>query len=204
MNFFKLPYSKEAFSGHLSKESFDYHYEKHHKAYFDKMVDKLDSLGWKDLSIEDVIVKSYSSDDFLFNNAAQYWNHCFFWNSISPEKNEVSSSFKAQVEKDFGSLESFLKEFKAAASALFGSGWAWIVFNKKADKLEILKTSNAANPLVMEGVVPICVVDVWEHAYYIDYRNDRVSYLDQVLSVLNWKFMSENYDSIKNNNGKAC
>lgn len=135
-------------------------------------------------------------DKKIFNNAAQIWNHTFFWNSINPIEQEIPSNLAKMIENQWGSVEGFKKHFYDAGVQLFGSGWIWLVFNKNTNKLEILATVNAETPLLNSAFVPLLVVDAWEHAYYIDYRNKRIDYLDQIIPHLNWQFASKNFEEI--------
>lgn len=136
-------------------------------------------------------------DKKIFNNAAQHWNHEFFWNSINPSKQDVSSDLIAMIEQQWGSLESFNKQFYDYGAQLFGSGWVWLIFDKTTEKLQIMQTLNAQTPLVTNTLVPLLVIDAWEHAYYIDYRNKRVDYLETIIPHLNWQFAQENFAKIK-------
>ncbi len=137
-----------------------------------------------------------SVDEKIFNNAAQHWNHTFFWNSISPVKNDISPQIIKLIEDAFDSMEKFVQAFKAAGAALFGSGWVWLAFNKATQKVEILQTSNAFTPAVTSEYVPLLVCDVWEHAYYIDYRNKRVDFLQVVADHFNWEFAQKNLENM--------
>lgn len=192
-----LPFLPESFEPFLSTESFEFHYNKHHRAYCDNLNKLLDKncLGF---SLEEVI--RYADKNglkILFNNAAQHWNHSFFWNSISPTISQKSEGLSACLLQSFGSFNSFTEEFLQKGIAIFGSGWIWLIFNKTSQKLEILQTFNAQTPIIDPNLVPIFVIDVWEHAYYIDYRNMRAQYLQELLNrFINWEFASTNFANI--------
>jgi Fe-Mn family superoxide dismutase len=185
-----LPYSKDALAPHVSAETLEFHYGKHHQAYVNKLnefVEKDSSLAGKDL--EDIIRTSQKGP--VFNNAAQVWNHTFYWNSMKPAGGgEPTGALKAAIEKAFGSVSDFKAKFNAACVGQFGSGWAWLV--KKDSGLEIYSTSNAETPLTTGGTA-LLTCDVWEHAYYIDYRNDRAKYVQTWWNVVNWDFVAQNY-----------
>lgn len=198
LNFFQLPYEKNAFGKYLSQETLDFHYGKHHQAYFDNLLKLISGTDLEDLSLEEIIKKSFKHDNLklVFNNAAQVFNHDFYWKSLSSEKQKPSDFLKLEIEKNFASLELFKEELRKKALTQFGSGWAWVVL--KGDKIKIITSSNANNPLV-QGLTPLICLDVWEHAYYIDYRNKRGDYLNNLIeSLINWKFFEENFK--KNNN----
>lgn len=196
----ELPYAKDAFEPHLSVENFEYHHQKHHNTYVVNLNKLLvDNAEFKDLSLEDIILKSYNkqSAQGIFNNAAQVWNHSFYWHCMSPKAEDriVNSQLLAHIEKDFGSFEKFCEQFISHGLSQFGSGWVWLALDKESNKLEIIKTSNADMPLC-QNKKPLLTCDVWEHAYYIDYRNNRANYLQIFLDhLVNWNFASENYSS---------
>lgn len=191
----ELPFDKKDFAPYFSVETFDYHHGKHHQAYVTNLNNLLATnkeLNGK--SLEDIIILS-NTDKFLktiFNNAAQVWNHSFFWHSIKPQGGgQPQGKLLEHINSVFNSYENFAKEFKAAAVEQFGSGWAWLVCNE--DRLQIIKTSNAETPIVM-GMHPLLACDVWEHAYYIDYRNKRADYIDVFLqNMINWEFAEHNF-----------
>lgn len=187
----ELPYAKNALEPHISSETLDYHYGKHHATYVDKLNKLIDGTEFESMPLEDIIRKATGG---TFNNAAQVWNHSFYWNCLSPDGGgEPESELAAAIEQTFKSYDEFKKQFSEAATGNFGSGWTWLV--KNADgKLEIVNTSNAGNPLT-EGQQPLLTCDVWEHAYYIDYRNARPKYLDAFWNLVNWKFVAENFAS---------
>lgn len=190
----ELPYNKGDFAPSLSAESFDYHYGKHHQAYVTNLNNLLqDQQDLQKMSLEAIIISSAkdSTKSSIFNNAAQVWNHSFFWHSIKPKGGgRPSSKILKLIDKDFTNYENFVAEFKQAAISQFGSGWVWVVFNE--GKLQIVKTSNADTPIT-KSIKPLLACDVWEHAYYIDYRNKRPDYVSVYLdSLVNWQFCEEN------------
>lgn len=190
----ELPYGKDEFKPHFTAETFDYHHGKHHNAYvvnLNKLLETDKEMAAK--SLEDIIMHSKKNGQAaIFNNAAQIWNHTFFWHSIKPNGGgKPSGKLMSQIDKDFGSFEKFVEEFKQAALTQFGSGWAWLVYYN--GKLQILKTANADTPIT-EGITPLLNCDVWEHAYYIDYRNRRPDYVSIFMdNMINWDFAAENF-----------
>lgn len=188
----ELPYKKDAFEPHFSPETFDYHHGKHHNAYVTNLNNLLeDNREMHGLDLEQIIKTSHNTNNAIFNNAAQIWNHTFFWHSIKPGAGGIpTGAMLDKINKDFGSYEEFAKQFKQAALTQFGSGWAWLVLNYKNDKLEIVKTANAETPLT-DNMAPLIACDVWEHAYYIDFRNRRPDYVSIFLDhMINWDFAS--------------
>jgi Fe-Mn family superoxide dismutase len=188
----ELPYEKDAFEPHFSPETFDYHHGKHHNAYVTNLNNLLeDNREMHGLDLEQIIKTSHNTNNAIFNNAAQIWNHTFFWHSIKPGAGGIpTGAMLDKINKDFGSYEEFAKQFKQAALTQFGSGWAWLVLNNKNDKLEIVKTANAETPLT-DDMAPLIACDVWEHAYYIDFRNRRPDYVSIFLDhMVNWDFAS--------------
>ena len=187
-----LPYAKDALEPHMSAETFDYHYGKHHKAYVDGTNAAIDGTELADKSLGEVIAAAKETGDAgLFNKAAQIWNHTFFWDSMSPESTSPSTDLAAAIEASFGSMDAFKDAFTKAAMGQFGSGWAWLV--KEGDALKIVTTGNADTPLGT-GVTPLLTLDVWEHAYYIDHRNNRGAFVKAFLDELvNWDFASANF-----------
>ena len=184
-----LPYSYDSLAPHMSKESLEFHHDKHHKTYVDNLNKLVPSTAYETMDLES-IVKSSSGP--VFNNAAQAWNHEFFWNCLSPEGGGEPQGLLLQaINESFGSFAAFKIAFADAAIKQFGSGWGWLVKNK-AGKLEITSTSNAGNPLT-DGNTPILTCDVWEHAYYIDYRNKRPDFLAAYWKLDNWKFAAQNF-----------
>jgi len=184
-----LPYAQDALEPHISAETLEYHYGKHHKTYVDKLNGLADGTDLADKSLEDVVK---SSEGGVFNNAAQIWNHSFYWNCLSPTGGgEPSGALADAINAKFGSLDEFKKQFSQSAATNFGSGWTWLV--KNADgSIEIFNTSNAGSPMT-EGKAALLTVDVWEHAYYVDYRNARPKYLEAIWKIINWEFVAANY-----------
>jgi Fe-Mn family superoxide dismutase len=182
-----LPYPEDALEPVISAETLGLHHGKHHKKYVDTMNELLASADVRGSSLEDVV---RSSQGKLFNNAAQAWNHDFYWHSLTPKAAAPSAAMRRRLERDFGSYESFLDKFAAAANGQFGSGWAWLV--DKDGKLQVVATPNAETPMA-QGVRCLLTLDVWEHAYYVDYRNQRDRYVKAVLEQrLNWEFAEKN------------
>ena len=184
-----LPYAKDALVPHMSAETFDYHHGKHHAAYVNKLNALTEGTEYTGKSLEELIK---TTDCGLFNQAAQVWNHTFFWNSMKPEGGGApTGDLAAAIDRDFGSLDGFKEAFSNAAAGRFGSGWAWLV--KDGDKLAVVSTANAGNPLT-DGQTPILTLDVWEHAYYVDYRNARPKFIDAFLNnLVNWEFAAKNF-----------
>lgn len=186
-----LPYALDALAPAMSKETLEFHYGKHHKAYVDKLNAAAEGTEFARLSLEEVIIRSREEKKTgIFNNAAQIWNHTFFWNGLKPGGSKPSAELEKKLSQSFGSVEDFKKKFSDTAAATFGSGWAWLV--KKSDgTLEITSTSNAENPLGGDSKA-LLTCDVWEHAYYIDYRNARPKFLEAFWSIVNWDFIDQN------------
>ncbi len=182
-----LPYELDALAPLMSKETLEFHYGKHHQTYVNKLNELIAGTKFENLSLVEIIKESEGG---VFNNAAQVFNHDFFWNSLSPKQTEISSEVEAALVKNFGSVENFKTEFTNKAIGHFGSGWAWLV-KDNAGKLSIVSTSNAATPIT-EGLTPLLTCDVWEHAYYIDCRNARPAYLENFWKLVNWDFVAEN------------
>ncbi|MBO0662331.1 superoxide dismutase [Jiella sp. MQZ9-1] len=190
----ELPYAYDALGPYMSKETLEFHHDKHHNAYVTKGNELAEKAGMADLSVEEVVKKSYGTDQALFNNAAQHYNHIHFWKWMTPNGGGKSLPEKLQkaFDADLGGYDKFKADFEAAGAGQFGSGWAWVAV--KSGKLEIIKTPNGENPLV-HGGVPILGVDVWEHSYYIDYRNARPKYLSAFVdSLVNWDYVLECYE----------
>ena len=184
----QLPYAKDALAPVISKETIEYHYGKHHQTYVTNLNKLAKGSEHAGKSLEDIIKTSSGG---VFNNAAQIYNHTFYWNCLTPNKTEASSELKAAIIETFGSVDEFKKAFSAAAIATFGSGWAWLVKDSNG-KLEIVTTSNAGCPLT-DNKTPLLTFDVWEHAYYIDYRNARPNYVEKLWDIVNWEFISEQF-----------
>lgn len=184
----KLPYALDALEPHISKETLEYHYGKHHQTYVTNLNNLVKGTDLENKSLEELIK---TTEGGIFNNAAQVWNHTFYWNCLAPNAGGAPTGKIAEaINKAFGSFEEFKKQFNDAAAKNFGSGWTWLV--KKADgSLAIVNTSNASTPVSGEDK-PLLTVDVWEHAYYIDYRNARVKYLEEFWALVNWSFVEAN------------
>ena len=188
-----LPYATNALEPHVSARTLEHHHGKHHKGYVDKLNNAIAGTAHEGQSLEAIIAAAHeASDTGIFNNAAQSWNHTFLWSSMSPTGGgEPSGPLADAIVDRFGSIERFRDDFKAAALAQFGSGWTWLVRTDAG--LDIVSTGNADTPLV-HGVTPLLTLDVWEHAYYLDYQNKRDAYVDVFLSnLINWDFAAENY-----------
>ncbi len=186
-----LPYGKDALQPHISAETIDYHYGKHHNAYVTKLNAAIDGTEFASMSLEDIIKKSKGG---MFNNAAQVYNHTFYWHCLSPNgggaaKGEIAKA----IDDTFGSFDKFKEEFTKKAATVFGSGWAWLAKNSSG-KLEIVQTANAGCPLT-DGYTPLLTCDVWEHAYYVDYRNARPKYIDAFWSLVNWDWVNDKYSA---------
>ncbi|MEH2335627.1 superoxide dismutase [Nostoc sp.] len=189
-----LPFDKNALEPYgMKAETFEYHYGKHHKAYVDNLNKLTEGTELADKSLEEVIKISFkdSSKAGIFNNAAQVWNHTFFWNSLKPAGGGApTGEIAAKIDKDFGSFDKFKEEFSNAATTQFGSGWSWLIDD--GGTLKVIKTPNAENPLA-HGQKALLTLDVWEHAYYIDYKNARPAFIKNFLEQLvNWDFIAEN------------
>lgn len=184
-----LPYEKNALEPHISAETLDFHYGKHHQTYVTKLNGLVTGTEFAGKTLEEVVKTSSGG---VFNNAAQIWNHTFYWNSLSPNGGgEPTGAVADAINAAFGSFAEFKSKFNDSAVNNFGSSWTWLV--KNADgSLAIVNTSNAATPLTDEGVTPLMTVDLWEHAYYIDYRNARPNYLEGFWALVNWDFVAEN------------
>ncbi len=185
----QLPYSLDALNPHISKETLEYHYGKHHQTYVTNLNNLIKDTEFADSSLEEIIKKSNGG---VFNNAAQIWNHTFYWHSLSPQGGgEPTGALKDAINKNWGSFEDFKKAFTQTCVGTFGSGWGWLV-KTPAGELELVSTSNAATPLTTPNK-PLLTCDVWEHAYYIDYRNSRPNYMDAFWKLVNWEFASKNF-----------
>lgn len=186
----ELPYAKNALEPHISEETLEYHYGKHHQTYVNNLNNLVEKTDFAEMSLEEVIQQSSGG---LFNNAAQVWNHTFYWHCLSPNGGGApEGKLAAQINESFGSFEAFKEKFSQTAITTFGSGWAWLVQNEKRE-LKIISTSNAGTPMT-EGFKALLTCDVWEHAYYIDYRNARPEYLKAFWSLVNWHFVADQLD----------
>lgn len=192
----ELPYAKNALEPYISAETLEFHHDKHHAAYVNKLNELLPNSGLENNSLDEIILATAtdSNKTVMFNQAAQVWNHTFYWNCMTANGGgEPTGELKAKIETDFGSYEKFREEFKNAAVSQFGSGWAWLVADEIGGKLSIMKTSNADTPMV-HGKIAVLTCDVWEHAYYIDYRNRRPDYVDTFLDKLvNWDYANAKF-----------
>lgn len=185
----KLPYELDALAPYISKETLEYHYGKHHQWYVNNLNNLIVGTSYEDLSLEEIVKTSPSGA--IFNNAAQIWNHTFYFLWLTPQSQKTpDGALLEAITHDFGSFEDFQVAFAASAGANFGSGWTWLCKNSLG-KLEIINTSNAGTLLTDETKTPLLVCDVWEHAYYIDYRNQRADYLKNFWEIINWDLVSE-------------
>lgn len=183
-----LPYAKTALAPHISAETIEFHYGKHHQTYVDNLNKLVVGTEFEKLPLEAIVTKAQGP---IFNNAAQVWNHSFYWNGLAPGKGgEPTGALAAAIAKTFGSFAKFREQFTQSAVTLFGSGWAWLV-RKKDGSLAIVQTSNAGNPLT-SGDTPILTCDVWEHAYYVDYRNARAKYVESFWNLVDWDVAAKN------------
>jgi Fe-Mn family superoxide dismutase len=184
-----LPYAMDALEPHISRETLEYHYGKHHNTYVDNLNKLVADTEFASASLEDIVRKASGG---VFNNAAQVWNHSFYWNCLSPNGGGApAGDLATAIDRDFGSLDAFKEEFSTKAVTLFGSGWAWLVRNPDG-KLSIMQTSNADTPLTGTAT-PLLTCDVWEHAYYVDYRNARPKYVEAFWNLVNWDFVASNF-----------
>jgi Fe-Mn family superoxide dismutase len=185
----ELPYAKNALEPHISAETLEYHYGKHHQTYVTNLNNLIKGTDFENASLEDIVMKSTGG---LFNNAAQVWNHTFYWHCLKPGGGgEPTGALADAINRKFGSFAAFKEEFGKCAVTTFGSGWAWLV--KNADgSVELMSTSNAATPMT-SGKQAVLTCDVWEHAYYIDYRNARPKYVEAFWNLVNWDFAAKNY-----------
>jgi Fe-Mn family superoxide dismutase len=184
----ELPWAKDALEPHISAETIDYHYGKHHNANVTKLNAGIKGTDFENASLEDIIAKSEGG---IFNNAAQVWNHTFYWNCLAPGKGgEANGAIADKINAKWGSFDKFKEEFTNAAATNFGSGWTWLV-ETPTGELEIVNTSNAATVITTDNT-PLLVIDVWEHAYYIDTRNARPKYVENFWNLVNWDFVNNN------------
>ncbi len=184
-----LPYAYDALEPEISKQTLEFHHDKHHAAYVNKLNDLIKGTEFENADIVDIIMKS---DGGIFNNAAQTWNHTFYFDQFGKDKSsEPKGQLKDAINATYGSFNDFKEKFATAAKTLFGSGWTWLV-KKPNGSLDIIQTSNAANPLT-DGLIPILTCDVWEHAYYLDYQNKRPDYIESFWKILDWDIISGRY-----------
>lgn len=188
-----LPWAQDALEPIISAETLSFHHGKHHNAYVTKTKELIQGTEYEDKSVEEIMMDTYDKADkkVLYNNAAQIWNHNFYWLCLTPEsKSKMPDELKTIIDRDFGSVEDFKKQLVAAGMGQFGSGWAWVTIED--GKLSILKTPNADDPWT-ETRAPVLTLDVWEHAYYLDYQNKRQAYLEALVDkIVNWDYMLEN------------
>jgi superoxide dismutase, Fe-Mn family len=192
----ELPYDRDALQPHISARTLDYHYGKHHKTYVDTLNKNVAGTPYEKMTLEDVIQTSFEKKDkSVYNNASQAWNHTFLWDSMKPGGNgRPTGNLSGMISDQFGSLDTFRKQFKEAAVAEFGSGWTWLIADE--DTLAIVSTSDADSPLTTD-TTPLLTLDVWEHAYYLDYQNSRDKYVDAFLEYLiNWDFAEANLEAL--------
>jgi len=181
-----LPFEKNALEPHISEQTVNFHYGKHHKTYVEKTNKLIEGTNFEDASLEKIIKEA---DGGIYNNGAQAWNHTFYWNSLSPGGGgKPTGDLLSMIERDFGSFEEFKSEFTNSAATLFGSGWTWLALTPDG-KLQILQESNAGNPL-RKGMTPILTCDVWEHAYYLDRQNRKPEYIDAFWKLVNWEMVA--------------
>lgn len=191
----KLPYELDALAPYISQETLEYHYGKHHKAYVDNLNKFIVDTEFADLSLEEII--RYAPKGVIFNNAAQVWNHTFYFESLAPANNdEIPANVSDLITAKWGTIADFREEFNKKALANFGSGWTWLILNEKGEA-EIINTDDAETPTVEKSFTPLLTCDIWEHAYYIDVRNVRATYLDNFWKVLNWKKVAERLENAK-------
>lgn len=184
-----LPFAMDALEPHMSAETLKLHHGKHHKAYVDKLNKAIEGTPYAELSLEEIIQRSFKKDPGVFNNAGQHWNHTFFWQCLKNGGGAPHGDLLKRIEKDFGDLAGFRKKFSEAAAGLFGSGWTWLVLD--GDKLKITTTPNGETPMLHDQHA-LLTLDVWEHAYYVDYRNERPKFITAFLdSLINWDFAAE-------------
>ena len=185
-----LPYDKKALTPYISEQTVEFHYGKHHKGYVDKLNTQIQGQSFDKAELEEIVKNSQGG---LFNLSAQAWNHEFYWHCLSaPSQNSLPTELKNALEKNFGSVSAFQSQFTKEALTHFGSGWAWLV--RKDSQLKIISTHDADTPLV-HGSTPLMTCDVWEHAYYLDYQNNRAGYLENFWKIINWNFVYKNYSS---------
>lgn len=188
----RLSFSLDALEPHISKRTLEFHYGKHHKNYVDKVNELIADTPLAEATLEEIMSATYHKQPKIYNNAAQAWNHSFMWKCLSKAGRGPSENLQRAIAKKFGSLEDFKSKFTTQAKELFGSGWAWLVLDKKGE-LQIRALRNAENPL-QQSDIPLLTCDVWEHAYYLDYQNERPKYIENFWSLINWQFVEENFE----------
>ncbi|MDR0971569.1 MAG: superoxide dismutase [Bacteroidales bacterium] len=185
-----LPFGLDALEPHISKNTLEFHYGKHHQGYVDNLNKLIQGTEFENYSLEEIIKKASGG---IFNNAAQVWNHTFYWNCLTPNSpKEPKGKLKEAIDRDFGCFDEFKDQFTLAATGLFGSGWTWLVKDNNG-KLSIIQTSNAQTPIQEEGKTPLMVCDVWEHAYYLDKQNKRPAYLESFWQIIDWEKIESRY-----------
>lgn len=190
----KLPYPNDALEPYISRRTVEFHHGKHHAAYVKNLNALISNSQFENMSLEGIV---RSSEGAIFNNAAQVWNHSFYWDCLIPAnkaKKKPSWKLLKAIDRDFGSLDDFKESFIKQSVSLFGSGWTWLVSDDNGS-LSIMRTENAKNPLVLDHISPLLCCDVWEHAYYLDYQNLRPEYLNSLWHIINWDFVEKNYSS---------
>ncbi len=187
-----LPYARTALAPHMSEETLNFHYGKHHQKYVDVTNELIAGTPLADASIEEIVKEAHAKDPGLFNQSAQIWNHTFFWHSMKPQGGGAPTGEIAKaIDESFGGYDAFKEAFSKAGATQFGSGWAWLV--AKGGKLEVRKTPNAETPITEAGATPLITMDVWEHAYYLDHQNARPAYISTFLDhLVNWDFANDN------------
>ena len=184
----KLPYKRDALEPHISQKTIDFHYGQHHAGYVKNLNNLIENSHYEKMSLEEIIK---SSEGAIFNNAAQVWNHTFYWHCMTPDKGELPKALLLKnIDRDFGSFDNFKQLFIKQAATLFGSGWLWLVCDKNG-KLSLMQTSNAETPITNDELRPLLTCDVWEHAYYLDQQNLRLAYLNEFWQIINWKFVEK-------------
>jgi Fe-Mn family superoxide dismutase len=187
----ELPFAKNALEPHISAETFEYHHDKHHAAYVTNLNNLVVGTEFEDKSLEEIVASAPAGG--IFNNAAQVWNHTFYFNCMGPDAGgEPTGALADAIAAKFGSFAEFKEKFSTSAITNFGSGWTWLVKNAEGE-LEIVNTANAGCPLTVEGLTPLLTIDVWEHAYYVDKRNARPAYVASFWEVINWNFVAGNF-----------
>ena len=184
----KLPYKRDALEPHISQKTIDFHYGQHHAGYVKNLNNLIENSHYEKMSLEEIIK---NSEGAIFNNAAQVWNHTFYWHCMTPDKDESPKALLLKnIERDFGSFDNFKQLYIKQAATLFGSGWLWLVCDKNG-KLSLMQTSNAETPITNDELRPLLTCDVWEHAYYLDQQNLRLAYLNEFWQIINWKFVEK-------------
>lgn len=190
-------YDNQALKPYLSEETLKYHFEKHHLGYVNTLIMLTKGTELEHLSIMEIIAIKGEISEKIYNNAAQIFNHDFYWSSLSANGGKPNEELSSVINKCFGDMEGLYKVYIEKASETFGSGWSWLVLDKASSKLSIINTPNADNPLMYDNLIPILTIDLWEHSYYIDYRNDRKSYVEKLIkNCLNWDFANEQFGRI--------